>query len=235
LYKAVTTTLQTLKNIVIIGAGGHGREVAFLIEEINRSLPLPEWNILGFVDIDLKKVGTYNGRYKVIGDDYYLIRQKHEIHAVIANGSPATVRKIYEKLKVHKQILFPNLFHPGIIFDKGSIVWGEGNVVCPGNIFTTDIVVGSCNNFNRSSTFGHDVVIGDCCIMNPGLNVSGGVKIGDNCLIGTGATILQYVEIGSGATIGAGAVVTKDVEPNITVVGVPARPVKDRTARSVRQ
>ena len=56
--------------------------------------------------------------------------------------------------------------------------------------------------------------------------MSGGVRIEDGCLIGTGATILQYLHIGEGATVGSGAVVTKNVEPGVTVVGIPAKPLR---------
>jgi len=58
----------------------------------------------------------------------------------------------------------------------------------------------------------------------PGARAAGEVVVGENSFVGCGAIILPRIRIGAGATIGAGAVVTKDVGPNQTVVGNPARP-----------
>ena len=50
-------------------------------------------------------------------------------------------------------------------------------------------------------------------------------KIGENVLIGAGAKILGNIKVGNGARIAAGSVVLKEVLPNCTVAGVPAKPV----------
>jgi len=129
-------------------------------------------------------------------------------------------------LQTVPSITFPNLIHPSTLLDKESVVMEQGNVICAGNIFTTNISIGSFNYFNLNCTYGHDIQIGDYCVFNPGINLSGGVKIGSGCLIGTGATILQYLNIGDGAIVGAGAVVVKDVPPGLVVAGVPAKQLK---------
>jgi sugar O-acyltransferase (sialic acid O-acetyltransferase NeuD family) len=212
-----------MRDIVVIGAGGHGKEVVFLIEEINRELQETEWQILGYIDADLTRDHTGTLKYRIIGDDDYLANFDRETHVAFGLGTTSTVSRLFQRLSRYKHIRFPNLFYPGTIMDRERVAWGVGNIVCAGNIFTTDIVVGNCNLFNRSGNYGHDVVIGDCCIFNPGVIISGGVRIGNGCMIGTGATILQYLNVGSGATIGAGAVVTEDVPPEVTVAGVPAK------------
>lgn len=218
--------MNIMKDCVILGAGGFAKEVAFLIEDIIRASGQPEWNILGYIDADPERRGTYNGKYPIVGDEDYLISYGKSIYAVIGIGTPITIRKVHEKLCCYDHIHFPNLIHPSIVMDIERIRMGEGNIICSGNIFTTDITIGSCNIFNLNCTYGHDMIIGSCCVFNPGLNMSGGVTVGDGCLIGTGATVLQYLTIGAGATVGAGAVVTKDVEPGLTVVGIPARPLR---------
>ena len=215
-----------MNNIVILGAGGFAKEVAFLIDDINRALDQPEWKILGYIDADLEKKGTYNGKYPIIGDEDYLIAYDQDIYVVIGIGTPSIIRKVHEKLRRYDNMHFPNLIHPNVVMDVGRINLGEGNIICASNVFTTDITIGSCNIFNLNSTYGHDMVIGSYCVFNPGLSMSGRVTVEDDCLIGTKATVLEYLTIGMGATVGAGAVVTKHVEPGLTVVGVPAKPLR---------
>ena len=215
-----------MRDIVILGAGGLAKEVAFLIEDINKAQAQPEWNLLGYIDSGPETRGRYNGKYPIIGDEDYVVTYEKDIWAVIGIGTPSIIRRICEKLCRYNHIHFPNLIHPNVIVDFERTRWGKGNIVCAGNIFTTDITVGSFNIFNPNCTYGHDTVIGNYSVFNPGLNISGGVTVEDGCLIGTGATVLQYLTIGAGSTVGAGAVVTKDVDSGATVVGVPAKPLK---------
>jgi serine acetyltransferase len=77
---------------------------------------------------------------------------------------------------------------------------------------------------------GHDAHIGNCNVINPGVNISGGVKLGDRILVGTGCQILENVNIGNDAVVGAGAMVRTDVESGLTVVGVPAQPIRRRSS-----
>ncbi len=210
-----------MQDIMIFGSGGLAREVAFLIEDINRVSP--SWNILGFVTNDKKQVGLQIGKYSIICTEYELSNKN--VGAVIGIANPVIIKKIAEHLSNYSNIFFPNLVHPSTILDEDRIFMGEGNIISAGNIFTTDIKIGSFNYFNLNCTYGHDIQIANYCVFNPGINLSGGVTIGSCCLIGTGATILQYLNINDYVTVGAGAVVTKDVHTGLTVIGIPANPL----------
>ena len=210
-----------MKNIVIIGAGGLAREVAFVIEEINKASPT--WKILGFVDVHKDRIGDQIGKYTIVFTDDDLLQQN--VSVVIGIGDPDTVRKITDRIRNCSSLSFPNLIHPSTVWDKERVTLGEGNIICAGSVFTTDIRLGSFNYLNLNCTYGHDTQIGSYCQINPGANISGAVTIGDGVLIGTGATILQNITIGNSARVGAGAVVTKNVPAGITVVGIPARPL----------
>lgn len=213
-----------MKNIVILGASGFAREVAWLIAEINR--PTPQWNFLGFIDAKPEAMGQPCGDATIIGDDSFLERYSGELNVVIGIGRPAIIARLHEQMRRWPHLRFPNLIHPSVAWDRSRIQLGEGNIICAGNIFTTDICIGSFSIFNLASTYGHDAVIGNHCVINPGVNLSGGVRVGDGCLLGTSCTILENLTIGSHATVGAGALVTRNVDPGVTVVGIPAKPLQ---------
>jgi sugar O-acyltransferase (sialic acid O-acetyltransferase NeuD family) len=214
-----------LQDIVIVGAGGLAREVAFVIDEINRVAP--QWNLLGFVESDRSRVGQACGA-STIAFAQEDLRSMH-VAVAIGIGTPGLIRKVSQQLRQYEGLAFPNLIHPNVVWHRGRVTLGEGNIVCAGTIFTTDITVGSFNYFNINCTYGHDIQIDSCCVFNPGINLSGSVRIESGCLIGTGATILQGLLVGENATVGAGAVVTKNVEPASTVIGVPAKPISQRS------
>lgn len=210
-----------MKEIVIIGSGGFAKEVAFLIEEINKLNKI--WSFLGFID---KEVGKKNGKYSIINNDEWLIKLKNEMHVAIGVGDPKLIKKLSHKLAQNPCLKFPNIIHPNANGDWKMIELGMGNIVTSGINFTTDIQIGSFNVFNLSCTIGHDAIIGSYNVFNPTVNISGGVKMGDEVLIGTGAQILQYVKITDKTIVGAGSVVTRDITESGTYVGIPARKIK---------
>jgi len=209
-----------MKKIVIIGSGGFAKEVSFLIEDINKERS--EWNFLGYIDKNAE-IGSYSGKYEVHQHDEWLDAVDFDLHVVFGIGQPQLISKIHKRLVSNQKIKFPNLIHRNAIGDWERIELGVGNIITAGNIFTTDIKVGSFNIFNLDCTVGHDTVIGNYNVFNPSVNLSGGVHIADECLIGTGSQILQYKKVVTQTIVGAGAVVTKDLlEPGV-YVGSPAK------------
>ncbi|SKB40329.1 sugar O-acyltransferase, sialic acid O-acetyltransferase NeuD family [Acetoanaerobium noterae] len=209
-----------MKNIVIIGAGGFGREVAWLIEDINKENK--EWNIVGFVDDNQDIQGTEVNGYKVVGNINWLKEQ--ELYVVNAIGDPITKKKIIEKLDSSKN-QYPVLIHPNVVFSD-SVNFGEGSIICAGNIITVNIEIGKHVIVNLDCTIGHDAIIGDYSTVLPSVNISGFVETEECVSIGTGSAVIQGVNIGRNTVVGAGAVVVKDLPANCTAVGSPAKPIK---------
>lgn len=212
-----------MKDIVIIGCGGFGREVAWLIEEINNVNR--EWNILGFIDDDTLNHGQIINGYTVLGGFEYL-KEKKNIYYVCAIGSAKSRRRIVEEKCSKYNIIPATLVHPSVLMNKKNVCIGEGSIVCASNILTVNINVGKHTLINLDCTIGHDVIIEDYVTIYPSVNISGNCKVGLCSELGTGTHIIQGKNIGKGTIIGAGTVVIRDIGDNCVAVGNPARVIK---------
>ncbi len=210
------------KEILIFGAGGFGREVAWLIEDINK-LELT-WNISGYIDNSSEKRNQLVNGYKVLGDSSIIKNLDKIIDVTVAVGDPKARIAVVDEL-VNPFVKFPILIHPSVIMSK-KVQIGFGTIICAGSIFTTDIKIGQHVIVNLDCTIGHDAIIDDYCTLSPSVNISGNVTIGKAAFIGTGAHLINNVSVGENTVIGAGAVVTNNIPSNCTAVGIPAKPIK---------
>ena len=210
-----------MKDIYIIGAGGFGREVEWLIERINKNNH--EWNIVGFVDDNLPK-NTIIGNSKVVYNIDELIKECKNISVVIAIGNAKIRKIIYNKLKSNPTITYPNIIDPSVI--HGNINFGQGNIICASTIMTVNVTIGNFNIINLDCTIGHDDILEDFVTIYPSVNVSGNVKINNLVEIGTGSQIIQGKSICDGTIIGAGGVVVKNIEEPGTYVGIPVHKIE---------
>lgn len=216
------------KKIVIYGAGGFGREVLQLINDINSAAQNPKWDLLGFlVDKEYMSNEIING-LPILGTIDWL-KNKNEISIVVAIGSSMLRRRISIEIEKCCGDIFATLIHPKAwVGDYVNV--GAGSIVCAGALITTNIEIGRHVHVNIGSTIGHDAVLNEYVTLNPSVNVSGNVKIGIGCEVGTGSVVIPKIEIDEWSIIGAGSVVTKSIPSNVTAVGGPARIVKQRDA-----
>lgn len=211
-----------MKRIAVFGAGGFGREVALLIEQIN--FKEAEWEIIGFYDDGVSK-GTEVYGYKVLGGIADLNKVEEELYVVFAVAEPGTKRKLIKGVK-NQNIKFPILVHPNVIIGHKDVNIGEGTIIAASNILTVNIQIGKHVILNLQNTVGHDTSIGDYCSFMPSVNISGEVQIAEGVYVGTGAKIINQLQVGTNTVIGAGAVVAKSLPANCTAVGIPAKPIK---------
>lgn len=211
-----------MRNIAIFGAGGFGREVAMLIEQINQKEET--WNILGYFD-DGVKVGTELYGYKVLGGIKELNNLEEDLSLVFAIGDPKIKKKVIENIN-NSHLSYPILIHPSVLMGRKDTIIGEGAIIAAGNILTVNINIGKHVILNLGCTVGHDTVIRDYSSFMPSVNISGEVEIGEGVYVGTGVKIINQLEIGAGTIVGAGAVVAKTLPANCTAVGIPAKPIK---------
>ncbi|WP_339003299.1 acetyltransferase [Fusobacterium polymorphum] len=209
-----------MKKIVIIGASGFAREVAWLIEEIN-SYKL-EWEILGFVDDNLKNLPEYINGYKVLGDISYINQLSDETFFIIGIGNSKIREQIAKKIGNRK---FAILIHPNIKISSTNHI-EEGTIICSGSILTVNINIKKHCIINLDCTIGHSAILEEYITVLPSTNISGNVNIKRCTTLGTGVKIIQGITIGENVMIGAGAVIIRDIEDNCTVVGNPGKIIK---------
>jgi len=209
-------------DIAIFGAGGFGREVLTLIQDINRAKLT--YNIVGFFDDGVPKGTVVNG-FPVLGSVDDLNGWSSNLAVAVAVGNPRVKKQIVERI-ANERVEFPVLAHPSVIIgDAQRTRMGQGCIICAGNILTTDISLGRFVILNLACTVGHDAVIDDYAAFMPSCNISGEVTVGEAVFVGTGACIINRVKIGDFAVVGAGAVVIGDIPSHSTSVGVPAKVV----------
>lgn len=212
-----------MRDLCIIGAGGFGREVAWLVERINAVKQT--WNLLGFLDDNKAKHGSYEGGYPVLGTCDDLSRLPGEVWVVCAIGSAKVRKNIIEKYHACGNVKFATLIDPSVLISE-RVEIGAGTIICAGTIITVDISIGNHVIINLDCTLGHDDIIHDFVTIYPSVNISGVVEVGECSEIGTGTQIIQGKKVGSDSIIGAGAVVVKDIPDKCTAVGSPAKPIK---------
>lgn len=215
-----------MKDIAIFGAGGFGREILTLIENINDVAS--SWNIIGFFDDGHPKGEIING-YPVLGGVDVLNTWQKAIAVTIAIGDPDVKKRIHGNIH-NTMVEYPTLIHPSVVLgNKDLIQIGKGCILCAGNILTTNIRIDDFVLLNLACTVGHDTVIKDFSAFMPSCNISGEVIIEEGVFCGTGVKIINQMTIGENTTVGAGAVITKSLPANCVAVGMPARAIKSKT------
>ena len=212
-----------MKDLIIFGASGFGREVAWVVERINKVNTV--WNLLGFIDDDETLIGTEINGYKVLGKTEDVVNYP-DAYFVCAVGASRVREKIVNNLKrVYPDIKFASIIDPSVeMSDYVNI--GEGSIICAHTIITVNITIGEHVIINLDCTIGHDAVLCDFVTLYPSVNVSGITKIGYGVELGTGMQIIQGKQVGSYSIVGAGAIVVKDIPEKCTAVGSPAKPIK---------
>jgi sugar O-acyltransferase (sialic acid O-acetyltransferase NeuD family) len=207
----------------IFGAGGHGREIAWLATAHGVSPRQMRF----VVDSDFRKEGSI---HDITVMEYQEFARNHSgAPMVVAVGDPSSRRAIVARLTKAGHS-FPALISPYAILSH-SVELGEGVIVFPGAIVSVNVAIGAHVHINVNCSLSHDVEIGPFSSLSPGATVCGHVKIGRNVFVGAKSCIVNGAEgrrlaIGDGAVVAAGACVTGSVPAQARVGGVPARALR---------
>jgi sugar O-acyltransferase (sialic acid O-acetyltransferase NeuD family) len=210
-----------MKNILIIGARGYGREY----HEVIKGYPQygKKFVIKGFLDDKSTALDGFAGYAPILSsvEDYQI--QKYDIFVCALGDSHAKAK--YIDIIKKKGGHFISLVHPtAIVYDTAEL--GEGVIICPFCIISANVKIGDFTTVQPFSNFGHDSQIGKFCSIESYSFLGGFTQIGDYATLHTRSTILPHIKIGDNAIVGAGSVVIKNVKPNTTVFGVPAKKIE---------
>lgn len=211
------------EKILIYGASGFGREVAWLVQMCK-----DDKYVACFIDDDVKKHGTLLNAIPVLSLEQVL--GEHPDGKIVAGvGDPRLRQTLMMRAALHG-FNFATIIHPKAEMSRWIEI-GVGSTICAGSILTTNIVLGDHVQINLGCTIGHDVVMGNYATLAPGVHISGFVHIGQRVYMGSGAVVIngtknEPIVIGDDAIIGAGACVVDSVMSGTTVVGVPAKVLK---------
>lgn len=202
------------KKVVIIGASGHGKVIADIINCAGDK-------VLGFLDDADAVQNTKILDFPVLGkvEDY---KKYLNCEFVIAIGNPYIRKEIATKLDVD----WYTAIHPTAVISKFDVCIGKGTVVMANAVVNPSAKIGEHCIINTSAVVEHDNVLENYVHISPNASLAGAVKVGECTHIGVGASVKQVINIAADCQIGAGAVVVRDITESGTYVGVPARKIK---------
>jgi len=216
------------QQLAIYGSGGFAKEVAWLVQSSDPDQEL--YDIVGFIDDDVSRQGRSLNELPVFSFTY--CREQFPGIAIIPGiGDPQSRQKVTEKF-LNAGFGSLQMIHPGVEYSRW-VEMGPGALICAGNVLTTNIKLGKQVQINLNCTIGHDAILDDYATLAPGVHISGWVHLGKRVYVGTGAVIINGtrdapIVLEDDVVVGAGAVVTKSVPAGLTVVGIPAKPLRSR-------
>mgnify|MGYP002385611644 CR=1 FL=1 len=206
-----------MREIIIIGAGGHGVEMALLARRCGRK-------VRGFLDNTNDKQGETISQVPVLGK----IETRNtyvDCDFLIAIGSPRGRERVIRDFFSGYEYQFATLIDPTAIIGE-NVVIEEGSMICAGSVLTINITIGKHSIVNINSTLSHGVQLGSFVTIAPNVAIAGDVKIDDLVEIGLNASLKEKLVVARGAFVGMGAVLVKSVEENHVMVGNPAKFLK---------
>ena len=201
-------------SVIIIGAGGHGKVIADIIESNGNY-------VKGFLDDNDNVQGKSIIGFPVLGKTADYVNYQ-DCEFVIAVGNPNVRQKIADALDVK----WHTAVHPRAVISKLDVEIGEGTVIMANAVVNPSAKIGKHCIINTGAVVEHDNILRDYVHISPNAVLSGTVTVGKATHIGAGACTKQVINIAPNCIIGAGSVIVKDITESGTYVGNPARKIK---------
>jgi sugar O-acyltransferase (sialic acid O-acetyltransferase NeuD family) len=204
-------------NLLIVGAGGFGREVYSMTRSARGSDV--RWRVCGFLNDIAEALDGFEGFPPIVAGTDYAPRENDAF--ICAIGDVKGRKKVCEKLR-EKGAEFINLISEAALI-SGAAILAKGIIIEAYAGIAANARIADFSTILAHTTIGHDVKIGSCVQISSYCDIHGWAEIGDCSLIGSHAVILKGIKVGEGATVGAGSVVIQDVPAGATVFGIPAK------------
>lgn len=209
------------KQLVIIGASGHGKVVADIVIKSGDQ-------VVGFLDDNTLLGDSFIG-FPVLGTVDKRVEYK-DCSFVIAIGN-AVIR---ERMAKSMDVDFYIAIHPDAVISDIDVSIGAGTVVMANAVVNSGTKIGSHCIINTGAVVEHGNRISDFVHVSVGAKLAGTVEVGKGTWIGIGATVSNNLNICGGCMLGAGAVVVKDIDKPGVYVGVPAERTEQICLRKIR-
>lgn len=201
------------KEVVIIGASGHGKVIADMVRQSGDC-------VLGFLDDNPEVSGSFVG-VPILGSiDRF--QEYEKSYFVVAVGNAVIRERIADKMQDVKWYI---AIHPAAVVSDIDVSIGEGSVVMANAVVNAGTTIGKHCIINSGAVVEHDNDIEDFAHISVGAKLAGSVHIGKRSWIGIGASVSNNIFICGDCMVGAGAVVVKNIEIAGTYVGVPVRKI----------
>lgn len=211
------STHPNVRRILIVGAGGFGREVVHWARD---AWPARAALLMGFLSADTDVLDGRNGDLPILSDPArYEPRPGDGL--LLGIGIPEVRRRVMEDLLDRGAELL-TLIHPTAIVSPTALV-GPGCILCPGAIVSDSARLGRCVLMNFHASLAHDSVAGDFAVLAPYASLAGGATIGDDVFLGMHASVGPGVTVGARSKVAANSCVLRNVPPDSLVHGVPGR------------
>jgi UDP-perosamine 4-acetyltransferase len=206
------------RSVFVVGAGGHAK----MVLEAMRS-QVPAWNVVACLD-NHRGGGSLLG-VPVCEDTPQTIMQYRDngVLGFVAIGENRVRMRLMQHLRQLEVSLATVV--AGSAFVSPSAILGPGTVVMHGAVVGADARMGCGCILNTHASVDHDCDVKDFAHIAPGSHLAGNVSVGEGAMLGVGCSVIPKVTIGDWSVLGAGAVVVRDVPPQVTWVGCPARPI----------
>lgn len=213
------STHYKMKNLIIVGAGGYAKSVLDSVDHMN-------FRMIGYID-DIKPKGAMHQGYPVLGNTIDCVEDYQDYVYFVAIGNNRKRREWFLKLKERNLSLIN-------VIDKSALVSvvsdiGEGTFIGKLAILNHGCSVGDNCVINTRALIEHGCHIQDHVNISTNATLNGDVVCEEGCFVGSGTVVNGQLTISEWSLVGSGAVVIKDVKPNTTVVGVPAKEIKSNS------
>ena len=205
------------RRILIVGAGGFGREV---LQWALAAWPTRSSLLAGFLSDDPNRLDGFATGLSVASsvDDY---RPVPGDYLLLGIGVPYARRRVAERLAL-RGVQFMSLIHPSAVVASTAVI-GQGSIVCPFAVISDSAKLGRCVLVNYHASLGHDSAVGDYAVMSPYAGLGGGAKIGDEVFLGLHASVGPGRVVGARSKVSANSCVLADAMDDSIVFGVPGR------------